>query len=421
MLSLDGSKMVSTPNGKNLVRVSNLETGDKVWEKTHEGIIAARFHPDDSQIITSSPNRVIIWDAKTGEQVKEFYHDHGACVAEFSPNGSKVVLSNFIDPNVAIYNSENFSYICSIPGVEISSQAFTKDESQVVVFLVREERGVAQVWKLTKDACLTTTIRHEHEPMPSDYSRPEALNVHIAKMLDDGRFILTVNAVGEVQISCGRLGTKKMTLNVSRIAGLQVSPDGKNIVTVSNMGEIRIWKLLISGTEITVSLDAYLSSSSKRIYRDGSWRYTLLPSFSKNMQNVVITGRNKLTDRWESYVWDLYSRECIFILEHERDAHPEFVGFSLVGSKLISDADSTVNAQDSSDVSVWNVDLHLPRVYLEKYDSPTLMERITSFLSKCATACAKFARNNRLILLLFCICGTIICFMLVDFLVFLVV
>ena len=118
-LSENGDFIVSG-SGDQSVRVWDAKTGDQLRElQGHTGFVTSvAFSPDGNQIVSGSRDQSVrVWDAKTGDQLREL-QGHTGLVASvaFSPDGNQIV-SGSLDRSVRVWDvsaTESHTYDVNI-------------------------------------------------------------------------------------------------------------------------------------------------------------------------------------------------------------------------------------------------------------------------------------------------------------------
>ncbi|KAG6912976.1 hypothetical protein DXG01_010675, partial [Tephrocybe rancida] len=134
--SPDGKQVVSASDDLS-VRIWDALTGDLVKElKGHTGPVwSVAFSPDGKQVVSgSSDQSVRIWDALTGDLVKELKgHTDDVRSVAFSPDGKQVV-SGSDDQSVRIWDALTGDLVKELKGHTdyVRSVAFSPDGKQVV-------------------------------------------------------------------------------------------------------------------------------------------------------------------------------------------------------------------------------------------------------------------------------------------------
>ncbi|KAG6906105.1 hypothetical protein DXG01_015885 [Tephrocybe rancida] len=130
-------KQVVSGNSDNSVCIWDALTGDLVKElKGHTGQVrSVAFSPDGKQVVSGSSDRLVcIWDALTGDLVKELKgHKSQVWSVAFSPDGKQVV-SGSNDRSVCIWDALTGDLVKELKGhtSQVWSVAFSPDGKQVV-------------------------------------------------------------------------------------------------------------------------------------------------------------------------------------------------------------------------------------------------------------------------------------------------
>ena len=175
-----------------------------------KAVYSASFSPDGSKVVTASKDKTArIWDANTGLPLATTMHHDGIVYwAAFSRDGTKIVTASG-DTTARVWDANNGEQIAMLPNKAIDFSRLTEDEVEAVVSATFNFDGT-QVITGTNDG-------HIHV---WDWERKKEL----ANVPND------------------QVGTN---LSINRVAVnvVNLSPDGRRVVTGSNDYTVRIWEL----------------------------------------------------------------------------------------------------------------------------------------------------------------------------------
>ena len=240
------SSLAFSPDGKRMLdcrvdgplALRDVESGNVLFSLAGQG--AAAFSRDGKWILSgASGNRLHLWDAATGREVKNFSgHTDKIQSVAFSPDG-RLAVSGSRDKTARLWDIEsgrelrvfgNFRY-------HVNSVAFSPGGHQVLagssdntVKLFDIESGRAlQIW-------------------------PDIAISSVA-FSPDGRFVLTAGFDGIPKLLDAANGRRILSLNGHKlhVYCARFSEDGKLIITGSGDGTVRLWDAA-SGREITQSI-----------------------------------------------------------------------------------------------------------------------------------------------------------------------
>jgi WD40 repeat protein len=308
-----------SPNGKRLVTASADRTA-RIWDaatgrtlrilRGHGNIITnAVFSPDGRFILTTSDDKTArIWRADDGTLVRILHMPAGVSDGEYSPDGTRIVLSpDFTGPvgtgRVArVFDAATGALLLQLRGHTdfLISGFFSHDGTRIatsggdhttIIWDARSGRalhvltgdtatvimssfspdnkslvtassdGTARIWDLASGANLAI-LRHGGPVNCAIYSH-------------DGSTILTTSADGMVHLWRASPSLLQHVLPIGAPAGdIEYSPDGLRIVTASQDGIARIWN---AQTGTLLSMLHAEAKASAQFSPDG--KQMLIPAF----------------------------------------------------------------------------------------------------------------------------------------------
>ncbi|KAG6914754.1 hypothetical protein DXG01_015522 [Tephrocybe rancida] len=316
-ISPNGKQVVSG-NGDKSVQIWDALTGDLVKElKGHtDSVWSVAFSPDAKQVVSgSSDNSVHIWDALSGDLIKEItgHTDYVRSVA-FSPDGQQVV-SGSSDKSVCIWDALTGDLVKELKGHThlVGSVAFSPDGKQVLSG--SDDQSVC-IWDALTGNLLNELKGHTY-PVRSVAFSPDGKQVVSGSADQSLRIwdVLTGDLVREL---------KGHTYSVLSVA---FSPDGKQVVSGSGDESVHIWDVLTGDLVKELKGHTY-PVQSVAFFPDGK---------------QVVSGSNDRSVR----IWDALTGE--HVKELKGHTYPvSSVAFSPDGKQVVSgSADGSVCIWDA--------------------------------------------------------------------------
>ena len=183
--------------------------------------------PDSNQIITGSYNKVVVWNAKTGEQLKELPgHIFPVSSVAFSPDGNQIVSGS--GDSVRVWNAKTGKQLGQLQGYSysISSVAFSPNSNQIVTGSYK----LVQVWNAKPDKQLKKLQEH------TDWVSSVAFS-------PDGNKIVSGSEDKLVCVWNANKGTllKRLQGHTSWVESVAFSPDSNQIVSGSRDKSVWVW------------------------------------------------------------------------------------------------------------------------------------------------------------------------------------
>ena len=160
-LSGNGDLIASGSWDHSSVWVWDAKTGEQLRElQGHtEKVYSVAFSPDSNQIVSGSHDQSVrVWDAKTGEQLRELQgHTNNVYSVAFSPDGSQIVSGSW-DQSLRVWNAKTDhtdsvrSFSFSSDGKKIISGS--EDQSLHV------NSSFDSSWVVNKDGWIITDTKH---------------------------------------------------------------------------------------------------------------------------------------------------------------------------------------------------------------------------------------------------------------------
>ncbi len=240
------SSLAFSPDGKRMLdcrvdgplALRDVESGSVLFSLAGQG--ASAFSRDGKWILSgASGNRLHLWDAATGREVKNFSgHTDKIQSVAFSPDG-RLAVSGSRDKTARLWDIEsgrelrvfgNFRY-------HVNSVAFSPGGNQV---LAGSSDNTVKLFDIESGRALQTW--------------PDIAISSVA-FSPDGRFVLTAGFDGIPKLLDVAKGRRILSLNGHKlhVYCARFSEDGKRIITGSGDGTVRLWDAA-SGREITQSI-----------------------------------------------------------------------------------------------------------------------------------------------------------------------
>ena len=234
------SRAAFSPDGKLIVtaiysrsaRIWDANTGQSVRElQGHTGAVtSAVFSPDGKLIVTASGDGTArIWDASTGQSVRELRgHTSDVFSAAFSPDGKHIVTASH-DNSARVWDAGTGQGVQELRGHtrSVTSAVFSPDGKLIVT---GSGDNTARIW----DASTGQSVRE---------LRGHTDNVSSAEFSPDGKLIVTSSFDKSARVWDASTGqsVKELRGHTFTLYSAAFSPDGKLIVTASGDGTARVW------------------------------------------------------------------------------------------------------------------------------------------------------------------------------------
>jgi len=240
--SADG-KLIVSGSSDGTVKLWNVNSGREIRTFSgHKGaVISVSFNHNGKYIISVSYGIIKLWDTSTGREFKTLYHSGCICVA-FSPDGRKLVSGSF--DNFKLWDITTGRELWTYP-VGPKSLKFSPDGSQIL----------SGGFKPSLLIINTTTGREI-----SRFGLPIS-TVGDVDFSPDGKQIVSVSWLGEegdIKLWDVATGSITRTFTHSWAVSVAFSPDGKKIISGSADSTIKLWEASTGKLIIKIGIEREL-------------------------------------------------------------------------------------------------------------------------------------------------------------------
>jgi hypothetical protein len=234
-------------------------------------VTSAAFSPDGSRVFTASGDQTVrAWNAKTGALLTTLAGHEGTVTAlAVSPDGRRLV-SGSPDGTARVWDPLTGRVLATIQGHtdSVLSVAFSADGARIVT---GSADRTAKIWDVETTKQIATLKSAAADVVNVSYT-PEGS-------------VVTAGSDNNLRIWDGRTGAPLATIpSLGALAGLlAMSPDGRNIVQLSDDNTARVWSTSRGETVAT------LVGHSDRI---------LHAAFSPDGRQIVTVSADKTTKIW---------------------------------------------------------------------------------------------------------------------------
>ena len=250
----------------------------------------AVYSPDGTQILTAAREKLRLWNARTGAEVKVFtVHDEDLESAAYSPDGTRIVTAS--DMGCKIFGTQTGAHLTEFGNADsdFRGAVFSPDGTRIVT---AGGDGTARVWDARTGHQLMVLNGHSGSVESASYS-------------PDGRRIVTASRDKTARIWDAQNGTALVVLSghLTQVWFAVFSPDGKTIATASIDKTVRIWdaatgrQLRILSGHIDIVGSLAFSPDGRQLV-SGSWDRTARTwNLKEGTDAEVISKRNERVTR----------------------------------------------------------------------------------------------------------------------------
>lgn len=291
------SQLIVTASEDGTARIWNAYTGEQLKELNQldgdrVAVLSAAFSPDGQRIVTLSKNgTAIIWDVATGSPSAELKVsddpnpiDNGNAV--FSPNGKLIVTSGYLNNTVVVWDVTTATptrTVLSGHDRAVTSAAFGPDSKHIVTTSLD---NTARIWNAVsseqEQAALLTLTGHRSY-------------LHSAAFSSDGQFIVTASDDNTARVWNATIDEPVAQIDSpEKIDDATFSPNGRFIIANSS-GDTNIWHTA-SGIRVTW-LDAQKTH--------------LISNLSPDDKLIVTADDNTVDDKATVYIKDMITGQVV--------------------------------------------------------------------------------------------------------------
>ena len=284
--------------------------------RSEYGLLVAQFSPDGTRVVMAicpGDDTARVRDAGTG-QVLATLRGHADCInsALFSPDGSRVLTASD-DTTARLWDANSGTEIATLHGHKsiVASASFSPDGSRVIT---ASHDATARIWNANSGETIAVLRGHETALLSAVFS-------------PDGSRVLTASSDTTARLWEAESGTEIAALpgHENSVNSASFSPDGSRVVTASNDETARIWSAT-TGEEIVVLR--------------GHENIVNSASFSPDGSRVVTASRDRT-----ARVWDAASGAEVAVLRGHAGV-VESASFSPDGSRVVT-------ASEDKTVRLW--------------------------------------------------------------------
>ena len=352
-----------SPNGKNIVTgtgdnqciVWDIASASIVYQKKTKGTYVTKYSNNGDRIISSSYNKIIVWDAKSGDSLLSFGgHSDWITTASFSNAEEKIVTAS-MDGTVKIYNAVNGAVLNEFKAIKNAFNVATiSPNGKFLLVSVDNNKAILYDMETGKE-------RHNW----SSFYYP----VHFANFSKDSKYVTFPNGRSLVVLDTHSGKKHSILSGHTQVTARSIfTPDNKQLIMFSHDRTIKVWDVINSKlTKLLKGHHSYIQDGD--ITKDGKnlvsisqngeaiiWNFdsgkiVFRLNVSKKFGNKVIfspDGKQIASAAMDGYakLWDVATGKIIFSFKHISDTIWN-LEFSPDGAKLLV-------ASDEHLAKVWN-------------------------------------------------------------------
>jgi WD40 repeat protein len=234
------SKLVATASRDSSAILWDIQTGKKIVEIKHDGIICSIiFSPDDKYILTSSfDNTAKVWSCISGKLIKSLEgHSENVRSAFYSPNG-KLIATSSDDNTTKVWESKTGKCLFTLKGNGDGSKSdcFSPDGKHVITSVF----DTAMIWESTTGKLINVLNGHSSWFMD------------ISKFSPDSKYVITSPQDGTAMLWDVLSGKKLITIDLE--GGLAYGINWKDsMIFSSNNSMLSFYNIFTGGGEYSFS------------------------------------------------------------------------------------------------------------------------------------------------------------------------
>ncbi|WP_428267976.1 protein kinase domain-containing protein [Haliangium sp.] len=277
-LPVSGSELThatSSPDGARVAAISRDGTV-RVWDRGGQVVVTMQAHyaydlkphriawsPDGSTLLTSGDRAAIVWDARTGETVRELVEPGAKLLhAAYSTDGSRIVTADTAH-RATLWDARTGAALRMLSGHRNRVTCAEFDPTGKHVVTASVDRTV-RIWDAGTGALLHTLEGHQR-------------TIHMVRYSADGARIISAAEDNTARIWSAD-GRALVTLegHIDRLYAAALSRDGAVAATASQDGTVKLWDAATGALLWSVEVDGTPVSS---IEFDHSGRYLVAAGY----------------------------------------------------------------------------------------------------------------------------------------------
>jgi WD40 repeat protein len=310
-----------SPDGKQLALIGvdnslsivDSQTGKEIvpsWQAHSDWIEDVAWSPDGDQLVTSSgyfnyfrnDNSARIWDAATGQLIKDLPIDWGYHLVAWSPDGNHLVASNFYSGTAFIWDTSSWNLLSTRRSPDADfALAISPDGGKIAT----SSRTGFAVWDaITGSEVFTYTT--DRTPLALVFS-PDG--EHLAAGLTSGDILLfTLTEAGAEKEQLGFAGGDSI------VWSLAFSSDGTLLAAGDGAGMLRVWE--VESRNRRLELQTFTDPVTRLAFSpDGS---RLVASIDKGITYFYVLPLEELIEVTRSrIILPMTEEECLTYLHQE--------------------------------------------------------------------------------------------------------